>query len=161
MSDKVKNAMNKTESKGEQYVRMIFSTLKRCGHLEFSAKNANFSDTEMRLIGEVVMAKYRGERLISTQIAKRLGLTRSAISQIVNRLEAQGVVKRVPDDVDKKIAYIETTEEMAEKYRCDAKRIEDFIGKLVEEFGEDDFFKMCDLLNRFLKDLEEARSELN
>ncbi len=162
MSNNEKNKTNKSEkaeTKNEQYLRMAFTTLKRCGHLELSSKHANFNDTEMRLIGEVLAAKYRGERLISTQLAKRLGLTRSAISQIVNRLEEKGAVRRVADDVDRKIAYIETTEKMAEQYSCEVKRVEEFLGNLVTEFGEEDFFKMCELLNKFVQKIDEEKNK--
>ena len=85
---------------------MVFSLLKKREEIIISDKKTRFSNTELRLLFEILTAKYEGKRLISTQLAKRLGVTRSAISQIVNRLEEEGVVRRVADDVDRKIAYI-------------------------------------------------------
>ncbi|MFQ7077253.1 MAG: MarR family transcriptional regulator [Christensenellaceae bacterium] len=48
------------------------------------------------LLGEVILAGYDGKRIISTQLVARLGVTRSAVSQMVNKLEARGIVRRVP-----------------------------------------------------------------
>ena len=100
--------------------------------LAVSAKETHFSDTELRLIAEILSATYEGKRLISTQLADMLGITRSAVSQIVNNLEKRNVVKRVADDVDRKIAYIELTEEAMESYLADLKIYEPFIERVVE-----------------------------
>ena len=155
-----KNQTTKKCTKNEKYLHMAFTALKKCGHLELSPKDTHFNNTEMRLIGEILDAKYHGERLISTQLAKKIGVTRSAISQIVNRLEEQGVVKRVADDVDRKIAYIEATDKMLEEYNQDVKLCTEFMGMLVKKFGEDDFYQMCDLLNNFMMMMEDEKQKL-
>lgn len=140
----------KLNGKQEEYLAKLFSILKKRESILFVDKKTNFNNTDIRMISEIVAAKYEGKRLISTQIAKRLGVTRSAISQIVNRLESQGVVKRVPDEVDKKIAYIELAEGILEKYGDDIRMCLDFVGKLVEEFGEENFNKMYELFVSFV-----------
>lgn len=151
---------SKADTKNEEYLRLAFKTLKRCGGLDLSSQNVNFNDSEMRLIGEVLEAKRQGERLISSEIARRLGLTRSAISQIVNRLVEKGAVKRVGDDIDRKIAYIETTDEMFEQYNQDRARSAERLGRVVEEFGEENFYQMCALLNSFMEKLDEERKRV-
>ena len=120
-------------------------------------KKTRFNDTELRLISEVLSAKQGGNRLISTQLATKLGVTRSAISQIVNRLEETGVLKRVPDAVDRKIAYIEVTEETMDSYRADMKTCGDFVGRVVERFGEEKFKQMKCLLEEFMEMMDEER----
>ena len=72
--------------KSEKYLYMVFSLLKKRESIIISDKETHFSNTELRLLFEVLMAKYEGKRLISTQLSKLLGVTRSAVSQIVNRL---------------------------------------------------------------------------
>jgi DNA-binding MarR family transcriptional regulator len=121
----------------------------------FNNQKTYFNQTELRLIGEVLSAKNQGKRLISTQIAKLIGVTRSAVSQIVNHLEARGVVKRVADDVDKKIAYIEIADGVLEQYGKDLNSCIDFVTDLIERFGEDRFNTMCDLFNEFVNLIEE------
>lgn len=157
--NEINEKMTKLE-RNEKYLHMAFTALKKCGHLELTPKTTHFNNTEMRLITEILDAKYKGERLISTQLAKKLGVTRSAISQIVNHLEEQGVVKRVADDVDRKIAYIEATDKMLEEYNADIAICTEFMGKLVRDFGEDDFYKMCELLNNFMMKMEMEKQKL-
>lgn len=149
--------MKKTE-KNEQYLYAIFTMLKKREALAVSAKRTHFSDTELRLLAEVLSANYEGKRLISTQLAALLGITRSAVSQIVNRLEEQGVVRRVADAVDRKIAYIEITEGVLETYKDDLKLCAEFVGSIVEEFGEESFFTMTKLFGDFIDLIETKKA---
>ncbi len=137
--------------KNEEYLAKIFSILRKRDEIVIVDQKTFFNKTELRLIGEIVSAQTEGERLISTQLAKRLGVTRSAISQIVNRLEARGVVIRVADEKDKKIAYIELSDSIAEKYGEDISCSLQFIGKVVTEFGEDKFNQLYELFVSFIE----------
>lgn len=143
----------------EKYLNSVFSMMKKRDGIMVADKKTRFNDTELRLISEVLSAKQGGNRLISTQLATKLGVTRSAISQIVNRLEEAGALKRVPDAIDRKIAYIEVTEETMESYRADIKTCGDFIGRVVEKFGEEKFQQMKNLLEEFMDKMEEERQQ--
>ena len=148
---------SKSLTKNEKFLYEVFNLLKKRDELSLSAKETHFSDTELRMIAEILSAKVNGKRLISTQLAKLLGITRSAISQIVNRLEEEGVVRRVPDAVDRKIAYIEVTEETLEKYSEDLNICLNFVGNVVENFGEKKFYDMCALFSEFADIVEKMK----
>lgn len=150
MTNEKMDLVIKKEEKGEKYLYMVFSLLKKRDDIILSDKEMHFSNTEIRLLFEILSAEYEGKRLISTQLAKILGITRSAVSQIVNRLEERGVVKRVADDVDRKIAYIEITESTMEAYREDLKNCQNFIQRVIDQFGEENFDTMFTLLNDFV-----------
>ncbi len=143
----MKNATIPTDHK---YLQAYFALLRRKEEMTFADKKTYFNDTELRLIAEVLAAAYEGKRLISTQLAKLLGVTRSAISQIVNRLESEGVVKRVPDEVDRKIAYIEITKESLTRYHEDVEVGASFLERVAERFGEEKFDELYSLLNEYL-----------
>ena len=138
------------ESKEEEYLAKIFAIMKARNRIIFHDGKTHFNDTELRLISEIVSAQYEGKRLISTQLADLLGLTRSAISQIVNRLEEQGVVQRLADDVDKKIAYVVLAEGVLEKYGEDLSICFRFLNKVIDKFGEERFFRMCNDFESFI-----------
>ena len=101
------------------------------------------------MLEEIVAADKKGERLISTQLADKVGVTRSAISQMVNRLSEKGLVQRVPDDVDRKIAYIELTGNAKELYNAQRKRMGDVVAKVVADFGADKANQMLKLVDEF------------
>lgn len=142
--------MMKNERKNEEYLAKIFALIRSRDEIAFVDTKTHFNKTELRLISEVIAAKTKGERLISTQLAKRLGVTRSAISQIVNRLEEQGVVVRVSADHDKKIAYIELSDTILDQYGEDIENSKRFVGALVDEFGEDNFNRLFELTESFV-----------
>lgn len=151
----------KSMAKNEGYLNVAFDLFQKTERLAVTKKNNRFNDTEMRLLGVILGEKRKGRRLISTQIAERLGVTRSAISQIVNRLEGQGVVKRVADDVDKKIAYIEVTDETLTAYAKILRQCRSLIGDVVEEFGAERFEAMCVEVEEFLFIFEKHKNESN
>lgn len=149
MATKNKQQSVKMDEKQEQYLAQLFSLLRNRENMIVVEKGSHFNNTELRLLREVLAAKCEGRRLISTQIAKLLGITRSAVSQIVNHLEARGVLKRVPDDVDRKIAYIEIADDMIEMYQEDWQSAMQFVGGLIDEFGEKKFNTLCSLFEEF------------
>ena len=154
----VKTELNATGN--ERYLHDVFNLIKRVENLTVTNSKGKFNDTEIRLVGEVYAAKFAGKRLISTQLATLLGVTRSAISQIVNRLENAGLVKRVPDLFDRKIAYIEVSEEAIAAYGEDMKVYVDFIGHIVEKFGVDKFHTMCSLVDTFVALVEKEKKQI-
>ncbi len=157
MTDKKQELAIKNMDMSEKYLYMVFSLLKKRDRIIISDRETHFNNTELRLLFEVLSAKYEDRRLISTQLATILGITRSAVSQIVNRLVEQNVVKRVADDVDKKIAYIEITDEAMAAYREDLRNCQDFIARVMEKFGVDKFDTMFTLLDEFIGALEEEK----
>lgn len=157
MSKKVKETTNQS---AESYLKEIFTLVRKVETLTTADKKTRFNNTEFRMLGEIICAKYAGKRVISTQLAQILGVTRSAISQMVSRLEEQGVVKRVPDDVDRKIAYVELTEETYETYRKDLEVYVNFVDRLVEKFGTERFRTMISLVDEFCGLAMEEKSHI-
>lgn len=143
-----------------RYLDAMFTLLKDRESIVLSDKNNNFNDTELRMIGEILSAKKEGKRLISTQLATILGITRSAVSQIVRRLENRGVVVRVGDDVDRKIAYIEVTDEVLEQYQQEVKLCANFAGKVVKTYGVEKFQALCASFEEFLDVIEQEQKAL-
>ena len=140
---------NIIENENEFYLGKIFAMLKKMEKIAIANKSATLGDTELRLISEIVFSNYKGERLISTQLAKKLDITRSAVSQIVKKLEKDGIIKRVPDETDKKIAYIELTENSLDGYEKAKEEGEVFVGKLIENFGKNKLDTLLALSEEF------------
>ena len=139
-----------SESKEEAYLAKIFAIMKARNRIVFHDGKTHYNDTELRMISEIVSAMYEGKRLISTQLADLLGITRSAVSQIVNRLEEQGVVQRVADEVDRKIAYVVLADGVLETYSEDLKLCFCFLNRIIDKFGEDRFFRLCNDFEEFI-----------
>ncbi len=145
-----------TTEENKVYLRKLFSTLRDMERAMEIQSQEGYSNTEIRLMNEIVYAAGEGERLISTRLAERLGITRSAISQIVSKLEKDGVVRRIPDETDKKIAYVELTEKAMESYASVMELYADFIGKVIARMGTAKLNRMLALVEEFHDAVEEA-----
>ena len=140
-----------SKEQNKEYLLRVFRILTAREGFVISSEKTHFNKTELRLISEVLAARYENKRLFSTQIAKMLGVTRSAISHTVQRLEERGVIIRIPSETDKKVEYIEISESILELYKEDLEKCARFIGEVVAEFGEKDFYKMCELYEKFVQ----------
>ena len=149
----------KTTDQNRMYLGKIFAMLKRMENVALIGKETRFNRSELRLLTEILLAKCEGKRLISTQLAKRLNITRSAVSQIVNQMEAQGIVKRVPDEVDRKIAYIEFTGEAMEHYEKEVETASKFVGALLEELGVEKMERLLVLAEDFANAVESVNKK--
>ena len=134
---------------GETYLGKIQNMTRTMQNVVFVRGKKSFNNSEMRMLEEIVAADKKGERLISTELADKVGVTRSAISQMVNRLSAKGLVKRVPDDVDKKIAYIELDGKAKEMYLAQRKNMGEVVNKVINDFGVDKANQMIKLVEEF------------
>ena len=134
---------------GETYLGKIQNMTRTMQNVVFVRGKKSFNNSEMRMLEEIVAADKKGERLISTELADKVGVTRSAISQMVNRLSAKGLVKRVPDDVDKKIAYIELDGKAKEMYLAQRKKMGEVVNKVINDFGLDKANQMIKLVEEF------------
>ena len=134
---------------GETYLGKIQNMTRTMQNVVFVRGKKSFNNSEMRMLEEIVAADKKGERLISTELADKVGVNRSAISQMVNRLSAKGLVKRVPDDVDKKIAYIELDGKAKEMYLAQRKKMGEVVNKVINDFGVDKANQMIKLVEEF------------
>ena len=134
---------------GETYLGKIQNMTRTMQNVVFVRGKKSFNNSEMRLLEEIVAADKKGERLISTELADKVGVTRSAISQMANRLSAKGLVKRVPDDVDRKIAYIELDGKAKEMYLAQRKKMGEVVNKVINDFGVDKANQMIKLVEEF------------
>ena len=154
-----KQNMALSPEQNEEYLLKIFSIMKMIENITLMDRKTCLNDSELRMLGEIFAAKREGKRLISTQLADRLNVTRSAVSQMVNKLEKGGIVRRVADDVDRKIAYIELSENAQEKYEQAKNQACGELGEIISAFGVAKFEKLCDLAESFTKAVAKQKAK--
>ena len=128
----------------------IYSIVKRLEGVQLFNHAFPFNNTEMQLMKEILRAKESGGRMISSRLAEALGITRSAVSQMVNKLEAKNVVKRVPDDRDRKIAYIELSDAARAQYEDMKERVNAILRGVIEKLGEERVETFVQSANEFI-----------
>ena len=120
----------------KKLLQTVYATGKRMYDAKLFGRGP-FNHTEMQMIGEILANRERGKRIISSRLAEALGITRSAVSQMVNKLETKGVVRRVPDERDRKIAYIELSDKACAMYESFKEQVLGCLSKIVARMGEE------------------------
>jgi DNA-binding MarR family transcriptional regulator len=89
----------------------------------------NYSLTEMATIGYLM----RNEKLLPTELAGFTRVKTQSMSQILKKLESNGMIKRVPSKEDKRKVFIALTpfgKKMVEKTRYDR---DEWLKELIEK----------------------------
>ena len=144
---------------GSNLMQEMYAIGKRLEELKIFHRAMPFNNTEMQMMREIIAAKERGSRVISSGLAKLLGITRSAVSQMVKKLESKGVVRRVPDSRDKKIAYIELSDKARSIYEESRARVNGLLERIVEKLGEEKVEHFITGTNEFIDAFCEATEE--
>jgi DNA-binding MarR family transcriptional regulator len=64
--------------------------------------------------GAAVLRQLDGGGLKQTELTARMGFSKQAVQQLLDQLEADGLVRRLPDPADRRIRHVERTERGAE-----------------------------------------------
>ena len=137
----------------------IYKIAKRLESVQLFNHAFPFNYTEMQLMKEILRAKAAGGRVISSGLAKALGITRSAVSQMVTKLEAKNIVKRVPDEHDRKIAYIELSDAARAQYEEMKGHVNALLGSVIDRLGGKKVATFVESANEFIDAFDEAVAE--
>jgi len=102
--------------------------------VETALQNAGLSTPKFSVLSALVAA---GEPLSLSELASRLSCVRSNMTQLVDRLESEELVRRVDDPKDRRIVKASITDAGREKQEAGAEQIEqlhqDFAASVKEE----------------------------
>lgn len=133
-----------------EYLVKIIGVMKAAEELDFFPAASKLSQTEFRLLREVILEQEKGGEIISSELARRLSITRSAVSQIVSKLEQRDIVKRVDSPVDKKIAYVHLSDSARAIFEEQCAQANVFIDTIVKTYGEDKLKKFLKMFDEFV-----------
>ena len=122
---------------GQHWRDRFVAAMQQAGYPDFTLSRAN-------LLGNV--DRFRGTRMVD--LAARLGMTKQAVGQIVDDLEAAGYLARVADPADGRAKRAVYTDAGVALLRT-ADRVKGEIeAGLAATIGEDDVRALSDLLRR-------------
>lgn len=142
-----------------EYLIKCFQLMRSMENIDFFAGARELSRTEFRLLREVILEEEKGKNIISSELARRLGITRSAVSQIVTKMEKDGVVMRVDSPTDRKIAYICLSEDARAVFEEQCKEANATMERIVKEIGEEkvkQFFALYDEIHKAINNVMNA-----
>ena len=143
-----------------EYLIKCFQLMRNMENIDFFAGVHELSRTEFRLLREVILEEEKGKSIISSELARRLGIPRSAVSQIVTKMEKDGVVNRVASPTDRKIAYIKLSNNSRAVFEEQCKEANETMSRTVAEVGEDKAKAFFDLYEEFRKAIDKVMKEI-
>lgn len=125
----------KTEIELNDYLVRFLSIVQGLDAAKLFPEVSKLTKTEFRILREIIVEQQRGGHIISSELARRVGVTRSAISQIVSKLEDSEILIRTDAPNDKKIAYVEFSPKAYDLFNKECARVNIIMEKVVGEFG--------------------------
>jgi DNA-binding MarR family transcriptional regulator len=143
----------------ENYIRLMRDT-EQLEEIFFTADTErDLNRTEQLLLHIVRMNTLARKRIISTQLANKIHVTRSAISQTVDRMSEKGYICRVAAEDDKKIAYIELSEKEKQKLQKETLEQAALYEKIEKEMGKENAAQLLCLLEKFVATANNIKKE--
>ncbi len=139
------------------YAVRLFKAVEAVANLKFFGDSAKLSRTEFKLLREVVSERTKGRDIISSELARRLGITRSAVSQLVTKLEERGIVVRTAAPDDKKIAYIRLSDNSLATYEEQCRELNELLENCANKFGKDRMQRLSVDCADFIALMQESR----
>ena len=142
-----------------EYLIKFIQTIKSVEEVDLFAASAKLSRTEFRMIREILIEREKGKEIISSELARRLGITRSAVSQLVTKMEKEGIVKRTSAPDDKKIAYVQLSERSLAVFEEQCRLANEIMERVVELLGEEKVKNLISAYDEFCRTVCAVRRE--
>jgi len=95
------------------------------------------SETEFNLISIVTEHQKNREHINLTTLSERLNVTRSAVTQLANKLENKGYIEKYSLLTNKKEIYLKIGKKAIEQYNMIMDKITMFFEKLFKKIGQE------------------------
>ena len=99
--------------------------------------SSELSETEFKLISLVAEAQENNYDIKLSEISEKLNVTRSAITQVTNKLVEKKYIEKYTLETNKKEIYLKIGEKAIEQYNIVMGKIATFFERLFVEIGQE------------------------
>lgn len=149
----------KKEVELNPYLIRLLSIAQGLDSVNLFPEVSKLTKTEFRILREIVVEERQGNRIISSELARRVGVTRSAISQIVTKLEERDVLQRTDAPDDRKIAYVNLSQKAHDIFNKECELVNANMEKVVEEFGTEKMENWLDACDELLATVARLKAQ--
>jgi DNA-binding MarR family transcriptional regulator len=124
------------QRKRRSFLQVLFKTARLTNELAIERVREAMGDQRFRAAHTSLFPHINSDGIRLTALAERVGVTKQAVQQLVDEMEAFGVVERVPDPRDGRAKLIRWTEEGREGLDFGLGVLVELEGELAEVVGE-------------------------
>ncbi|WP_455544375.1 MarR family winged helix-turn-helix transcriptional regulator [Intestinibacter sp.] len=139
-------------SESKQINREFFEAIakfKRRPHKNIKIQNLYAGEyMALRTIEKLKMINEDSIGVKTSDIGNCLCMKKPATSKMLNNLEDKGYIKRLSDKKDRRVTYVDLTQEGENLLKEQHQQMIDFTNRVVDEMGEEDTKTLTDLLNK-------------
>ena len=99
--------------------------------------SSELSETEFKLISLVAEAQENNYDIKLSEISEKLNVTRSAITQVTNKLVEKKYIEKYTLETNKKEIYLKIGQKAIEQYNIVMSKITTFFERLFKEIGQE------------------------
>ena len=144
----------------DRLLQEVFGIARKLDEIKVFHNILPFNNTELQFMKVIVLAEEEGKRVISSDIARSLGITRSAVSQMVKKLEEQNVIVRIPAENDKKSSHVVLSKGARAAYECVKDYMNAFTCQIVDRVGVEEITGFIAGMNRFIDIFNDVLAEI-
>lgn len=111
-------------------------------------KDVGYSAAHWRVLLQLVRAD---APLSLGALAERLGFVKSNVTQLIDRMEAEGLVSRLPDPTDRRAVLAQMTEEGLRRFHTGMQTLNVVDQELLAEYTPEERAQLVDLLERLTR----------
>ena len=111
--------------------------------------------------GMLVFILNKHQQLKISDISKKMGLSNSTVSSLVDRLESQGLVERIRSDQDRRVVLVQLSKEMNTCLNSHQDLLENLIKDALVGFSISERNFLVESLEKFSSKIHEVVKEKN
>lgn len=142
--------LQKKPMEADQILQEVFNIARKLDEIKVFHNVLPFNNTELQFMKVIVLADEAGKRVISSDIARSLGITRSAVSQMVKKLEDEKIIVRIPAENDKKSSHVVLSPDARAAYERMKDYMNAFVQQIVDRVGYDEIRQFIGGMNKFI-----------
>jgi DNA-binding MarR family transcriptional regulator len=119
-------------------------------HMHRGFKDMNLTAPQGMLIGILVHQK----NIKISDLSEKLGLSNSTVSGIIDRLENQNMVERTRSSEDRRVVYVNITENFRKNFHDHFKKTEEIFQNILSKATEEELNKIMEGMETLQKVIE-------
>ncbi len=112
-------------------------------------EDLNLTYSEVMILAIISEAEKSNTVVHKSQIAKRLGLTKSAITQFCNKLQNKGYIDYYVADSNLKNHYLKLTDDVRKSVESRCEIMDGCLQNFIDNVGEENIVLLMDLMKEF------------